>query len=336
MRAVATHDLEQDRGEGLGRPFAIAAPRPEQEAVRGQLVGVKDRDLDQVRLAVGGRLGEDRAPATAGEGMKDGVHVVHLDADRQLEVVLVAQFLHLLARGESLAGQDQRHPREAPERDGGQGRQRVRLVDDEIEPRGEQGHRLERLVAVVGLFGHSFRLEREDEIEIVAAQPLEQLLGRGEDHLNPYFRIILAEPPQRGDQQRAHAVGHPDPQLARLDPFQVADDLLAVLGVVDRLGGVGKEGQSGLGGHDTLAHTVEERHVELVFQLLDLLRERALRDVQQAGRFREIPQLASRLEIFQLTQFHTYRYLSFLPIDLIEKMIFANIWIYLRSSYFCL
>ena len=140
-------------------------------------------------------------------------------------------------------------------------------------------------------------LEGEYEVELVVFQLLHQLFRSGKRDVQFDFRIGARKGAEGTDEKRAEAVGGADVERAGLDAFEVADNLLSAFGILDGLVGIGKESHAGLSGDNALADAVEEQNVKFVFQLLDLLRQRALRNVEQAGRFREILQLAGCFKI---------------------------------------
>ena len=213
--------------------------------------------------------------------MQNGVHVVHLDTHGERQPVFAAQLLDSLAGGKAPLGQDERRSRESLQGNRRERGQRVRVVRDKVKLRPHDWHRLQ-------VVAHRFGLEREQQVQPVVAEQLQKLLRGALRHMHLHPGIALGKPFQSRQHERNHAVSHPHVQSPRLHPLQVAYHLSAVLGLLYRPVGIRQQGQSRLGGNHPFAYAVEEQDTQLLFQLLDLLRQRALRDIQYPGRLREV------------------------------------------------
>ena len=67
---------------------------------------------------------------------------------------------------------------------------------------------------------------------------------------------------------------------------------------------IGLEQAAGGGELDVLGAAIEQHRSDHLLQLLDLMRQRGLRDVQPLGRAREAARVRNGEKITQVTQFH--------------------------------
>jgi hypothetical protein len=86
--------------------------------------------------------------------------------------------------------------------------------------------------------------------------------------------------------------------LAALNGMQAAVDL------AQRGRHVAAQDLAGLGHAHLLAAAVEQGRTQLVLQLLDLVRQRRLRDVQALRRAGEVQRLGDGVEVAEVAQFH--------------------------------
>src|SRR5262249_16792143 len=99
---------------------------------------------------------------------------------------------------------------------------------------------------------------------------------------------------------------HADAKHAELAALGARRDRDRPLGPLDRRPRLGKEKQPGLGQLDPAVGAVEQPHAQHLFQDLDLLAERGLRDAEARGRAAEMQLFGQHTEVAEVTELHSY------------------------------
>jgi len=106
------------------------------------------------------------------------------------------------------------------------------------------------------------------------------------------------------DETQVEGVRGADVQLARHLRAVLAQGAQAQVDLVQGLGAVVQKLVARTGQRHALACAVEQRRADLLFELLDLVRQRRLRDMQPLGRAREVERAGQCDEVAQVPQFH--------------------------------
>ena len=97
---------------------------------------------------------------------------------------------------------------------------------------------------------------------------------------------------------------HADAQRAAHEPFQFGNGQHAGIDFLEDALAIGLEQLAGRRELDFPGAALEQHGADLLLQLLDLMRQRRLRDVKLLGRAREAARLRDREKIPDVTQFH--------------------------------
>ena len=157
-----------------------------------------------------------------------------------------------------------------------------------------------RLYVVVGLR----RLEGQHEVHLLLPQHVHEFLHRLVADVELHLGVLAHEVEQGLCQYGAEGVGDPYVERAHEQFLQVSDAVHAGLRGVERMEGAREHFPPGLGERDLVVVPLEELRVELLFQLLYLLREGALRNEELTGRVGKVERLRQLGEILELSQFH--------------------------------
>ena len=137
--------------------------------------------------------------------------------------------------------------------------------------------------------------ERQHEIDRARLEHLHKLGHRFVEDIEPYVGVFAGELYEGLGEYGAERVGHAYVERARGEIGEVVDACDACVGVIHRAPRIGEEFLSGFGQAYGMGVTLKELYAELVLKLLHLLRQCALRKVEQFGGF---------YVIFYLTEFN--------------------------------
>ena len=101
-------------------------------------------------------------------------------------------------------------------------------------------------------------------------------------------------------EQRNEREGGADVQATSLQPPYVVHPVNTHIRSMKRVSGLRKKCLSNVCQTHAMRRTLKKHYTQLVFQLLDLLRQRALRDVEQSRSLTETIRLSHVYKIFQL------------------------------------
>ncbi len=247
----------------------------------------------------GGRPGGDGQPEATGHQGHGRHHVLDVLLDRQPHAFLAEGLGHFLRQPvDGLVGvEDHGQPVEVGHPDLPALRQRVRFVHRHQQPLAQ--HRLD----------HQVRLGRDQSVEAHADAPFAQrlqLLGLGEvvqrdAHLRP-LRVELREH-TGNDVQHARAVDA-HVELSGQPLRRAPRALGRALRQVQQVGHLVQQRLARLGQLHAGRCAQEQRRPHLVFQRLDLARQRRLRHVQALGRAGEVALFGDRQKLAHVFEIH--------------------------------
>ena len=172
--------------------------------------------------------------------------------------------------------------------------------------RRSREHRLLRVAArqdaVAALQGVP---HRERQVDLAPLEHREQVRahrgGEGDGHVGEARAVFAQHVQQQGMQDGFHDADAQRTMQRLLHRVAQVFDLLRQLQHLLR---VGDQGAAGGGQHVFLADPFEQRRADLLFQLVDLRRDRRRRVSQILRGFREAAQLRDPQKTLQISQFH--------------------------------
>ena len=292
---MRTHHL-QEHGQHRRR---IAAPVEAAQLQVLEVAAAQGHEHHARQAQAGGRSGGDGQPEATGHQGHGRHHVLDVLLDRQPHAFLAEGLGHFLRQPvDGLVGvEDHGQPVEVGHPDLPALRQRVRFVHRHQQRLAQ--HRLD----------HQVRLGRDQAVEAHADAPFAQrlqLLGLGEvvqrdAHLRP-LRVEFREH-TGNDVQHARAVDA-HVELSGQPLRRAPRALGRALRQVQQVGHLVQQRLARLGQLHTGRRAQEQRRTHLVFQRLDLARQRRLRHVQALGRAGEVALFGDRQKLAHVFEIH--------------------------------
>ena len=259
-----------------------------------------DRDSFHTRLGERGGFRENGDERAAAQQVKDDIDIVDLHHDFEVVVTPLQQVLEGVARLQALVGQDEIIAFKVSEGDALLPCQRVVVIDDGRQAIAKNRSAVYRLVPLE-------RLEGQHKIQFALLQSVHQFLHGTIDDVELDVGVGMDERDERLGHDVAKGERHSDVEFSSQHLTQVIHVVSTGPGRIDRLLGVGQQFFSRLREIHLVGIALKERHSYLLLQMGNLLRQGTLRDVELPRRLGEIKRFGHLEEIFQLSDFHSYR-----------------------------